>query len=361
MKKKTFLFLLVALALCALVLAWYLFRQKQGVPPVEMGQPLFENLDPNSVAGIRITDRDREFLITKTPDGWKVDTGFLYPADFDRVSRFLRTAAQLKVGRAFDGDFATRKRLNLLSPKDAEEENSQSVGALFVLEDAAGNSLASILVGKDRPSREEPSYPQGQYLMINDDPRIFLVDRYYQTERQEPNFWWDSLILRAPVESIARISAAAKDQESGQWYLLYDVARPDPASFFEAKGFPEGFSLDQAKINRMAGFPGALNLEAVRPADSDSEPEQGLFVVFEDFDGLAYTVFPQQTSLDKGCSVRIIVEYTAQDQDSEQAQWLVGKANDLNARLAGWIFTIGQWRCETLFTKPQDLAEQQEK
>jgi hypothetical protein len=357
MKKKTFLFLLVVLALCALVLAGYFFSRKHGAAPVAMGQTLFETLDPNLVEKVRILDRDSEFLLAKTPEGWMVDTGFLYPADFDKVSRFLRTAAQLKVGRAFDGDVATRKRLNLLSPKDAAEENRQSAGALFVLEDAAGSRLASILAGKDRPSREEPSYPQGQFLMVDDDPRIFLVDRYYQTERQEPNFWRDTLILRVPVESIARITAASKDQESGQWYLLYDVNRPDASSFFEAAGIPEELTLDQSKVNRLAGFLGALNLEDVRPADPDSEPDQGLFVAFEDFDGLAYTVFPQQTPLDKGCAVRITVELVDMDQESEQAQWLVGKANDLNARLAGWVFTVGQWRCETLFTQPQDLLE----
>ncbi|MDI6797024.1 MAG: DUF4340 domain-containing protein [Desulfatibacillaceae bacterium] len=364
MKKKTFLFLLVALALFALVLAGYLFRQKQGAAPVAMGQPLFENLDPNLVERIRILDRDNGFVLEKTAQGWMVDTGFLYPADFDKVSRFLRTASQLKVGRAFDGDPETRKRLNLLSPKDAAEDALQSAGALFMLEDSAGSRVASILAGKERPSREEPSYPQGQFLMINEDPRIFLVDRYYQTERQEPGFWWDTLILRVPVESIARITAAAKDQDSDQWYLLYDVARPDAASFFEAVGMAEELELDQSKVNRLAGFLGALNLEDVRPADPDSTPEQGLFVAFEDFDGLAYTVFPQQTSMDRGCAVWITVEFVGldsdgeQSQDEEQAQWLVGKANDLNARLAGWIFSIGQWRCETLFTKPQELAAQ---
>ena len=247
MKKKTFLLLLVALALCALVLAGYLFRQKQGAAPVAMGQPLFENMDPNLVERIRILDRDGGFVLAKTPQGWMVDTGFLYPADFDKVSRFLRTASQLKVGRAFDGDLETRRRLNLLSPKDAAEDAIQSVGALFMLEDAAGRRVASILAGKDRPSREEPSYPQGQFLMVNEDPRIFLVDRYYQTERQEPGFWWDSLILRVPVESIARITAAAKDQDTDQWRLLYDVARPDAATFLSLWAWPRSLSLTRAR------------------------------------------------------------------------------------------------------------------
>jgi len=184
MKKNTFIILAVILIIFAGAAALVLYTDKPRQAELPMGSLLFTGLDVNEAALIELSGPDGEFSVIKEKDGWMVDHGFLYPAEFPKISRFLNGIMDLKVGRSFPATKERMARLSLLPLENGIPK--KDMGADFTMKDKDGKVMARLITGAERPSKgqQQQQIPNGQYVMKNKEDVIYLIDRYFQAPQQ---------------------------------------------------------------------------------------------------------------------------------------------------------------------------------
>jgi len=348
MRNKTLIVMLAVLVLLSGATALILYFAGQKDAEVGMGSLLFEKLDVNRAALIKVASADNSFNVTRKASGWQVDKGFDYPADFDKVSRFLRGLTELKVGRAFDATPERIARLTLASPADSASKK-ENRGALFIVLDDKGGEIVRILVGRERSGRDQfEGMPQGQFVLTGDGNRIYLVDRFFEMEEQKPSDWMDKALVSVEAADVKSITCSSVGQGISP-SVLYVLARSEKGREITAVSFPAGKKTSRGNIERMSQFLSALT------CDDADRPDPGIaatgLIDFTTFEGVTYRVSLFGDTTGNGCQVRIQLIYGGTDKK------VADEAKKNNDRLSPWIFTVGKWRCDYLARNAEALVE----
>ncbi|MEW5736977.1 MAG: DUF4340 domain-containing protein [Thermodesulfobacteriota bacterium] len=392
MRKKTFIALLALCAAAALITAAYLYLARPKKPEVAMGALLYPNLDVNRVADIKVSSSTGDFSVKKTEAGWLSGRDFYYPADFDKVVRFLKGLSELKVGRVFSADMETLARLALREPDDKNASAGEKA-AQFVLRDKDGKTILAVLAGRQREGKESQQFagnqfkmPAGQYIRKQGSDTVYVVDRFFEMEEQKPADWMDKFLTRVDAGDVMRISLT--NVEGGREIPIYELVRPAKDKDFEAVGFPPDEKIAKADVNRMAQFLSALSFDDVQKADPNASKDGHVFR-FTLQNGVVYSVRFAAPSTPLGCQVALSVSYApetavsdalnkTQEAGAEQTARAEGQAatptvkspaekaaeiaasvEKSNQQLAPWVFTLGKWRCDSLVRAREDLVEKQ--
>ena len=371
MKIKTLVVLLIVLGVLAAAGALIIHLQSSSSPSGEMGTYLLEQLPANEVASITIETPEHTVSLMKKGDLWVVEELFGYPADFPKISGFVRTLKQVKVGRKFESSEKVLKRLSLKSPGGTGTPKDER-GAWIRMKDKEGKPLLGILLGKTR--MKERKMPDGQYVMLSKGPEIYLIDTILTSFETGPSAWLEKSPVKVDTNEIQSISCMGP----GGKLVRYRFERAGKDKDFELIDPSVNQKIKKSSLSRLSKALSSLQIEDVAnpsaPPESVRE-ETSPLLKYHLFNGLTYNVYPGKTcSGTTPCYLRIGVDYQepdpvkgekAQPSSSSKTASPVEKsqgkmavvAKEQNARVSPWIYVIPEWQHKAFFTSLDMLLE----
>ncbi len=274
MKGKQLALLFVVLA--GLGAGWYLLAERNHGSWSERGAggDKVIRFALNDVARIDLKSAAGEVNLEKKNDAWTVRERAGYPADFDEVSRFLRTLWELKTVQEVKAGPSQLSRLQL-----AEPGKGVGGGTLAQLSGADGKLIAGLLIGKkfERKLENGAGYPAGCYVKPADGARVSLVSETLDEAEPKPERWLAKDFIRVDgVKSIAN--------ETAHWTVSRDTATVTDWKLADAK--PDE-KVDAAKTSAFGSALTAPTFADVLGPDAKlEEPVSALTV--ETFDGCKY-------------------------------------------------------------------------
>jgi hypothetical protein len=376
MKPKTLVILLVILGVFAGAGALLIHSQGEHAPSGKMGAYLFEKLPVNDITSIVIETPTTAVSLKKTADSWIVEERSGYPADFSKLSDFVRTLREVKVGRKFDVSDKVLKRLAMKSP-DTADAREEEKGTRIRMTDSEGKALLDIILGKTRTRDPQKGPPDGQYVMLSDAPDIYLIDKILSSFESGAAEWLEKSPVQVDAGEIREIICLETDAATAN----YTVERPAKGKDFKWVSPPTDRNIKKSSLNRLSNALSSLKIEDVEPASDASKSVEGDDAVRLDytlFDGRVYRVHTQKTcSATVPCRIRLEVDYEppitqtpGADQGAQpeekasagaenEASTAAVEATEENKRLKPWIFTIPEWQHQALFTDPEQLLEKE--
>jgi hypothetical protein len=194
--KTKHLLQLVFLAVIWGALAWWSSARQHATPPTGLGQAVLPGLDLEKIGRIEISSGNASVALVRGNDCWGVDKLFGFPADLSKVTENLLALKNLKIGDVQRGmTFGTNRVVKAN------------------LQDASGHSLATLHLGgffqRATSERMPWSYPEGRYIAVGDDPKIYLVKETLNDFDTKPKSWVDDKLLAIPVADIQAIEMAS--------------------------------------------------------------------------------------------------------------------------------------------------------
>lgn len=345
-----------------------------------LGKRLLPDLAINEVARIELTGTDGTVSLARREGQWVVEQCHGYPADYGKVSQFVKQAANETIQQSVTVDEDNYDRLDLLAP---DAEHAERAGVDMRLFNAAGAELAMLRFGKqhlsDNSASQNPmlqgrSFPDGRYILrpVGENEKVVLVTNPFRSVSVDPTNWLDKQFLELRNVHTAWLE---RDGETA-WRIETDSESDEPA--LDAP-IPENAELKQHVLS------GTLRALAYARFDDVADP-----ALSPEETGMDNpTVFHAVNDDNVECTVRIgkkqggayYVQATVavrpeeppaderDDEDSEAEQEDGGltveeikdKAETLNERLDGWTFLVPEQTVNKLLRERNEFLKVTEK
>jgi hypothetical protein len=286
MNRKQFLFLIVVLLVvggAGLALFWkdYSAYRDSGA---KIGGRLLPDLKIAEVAEIRLQDAKNQATLARKEKQWVVEERGGYPADFDAISALMVKLIELKVTQSEQVAAKLYPRLNLGEPGKGE-----GAGTVIEFRDAAGKTLARIILGKTVLKKDpvnplpgaRDGVPAGRYVLPpGAKDRVVAVSDPLNAAEADPAKWLEKDFFKAE-----RIRTLAVGPEGGapQW----KVTRNEEWGEWR---FANGGKLDASAAVTAANKLGTMRFVDVVPDPGSDPVHPGTVAVAETFDNLTYRV-----------------------------------------------------------------------
>lgn len=292
MKRRTFLFLVAAAAVAA-VLAWSLQRTEnlnwqQGAVPE--GARILGDFPVNDVAAVIVSGPDGTVTLRRGESGWGVGERSGYPADFGRVSAILLDLSELRALQSLPVAEADRGALSLRIRGDGIPR--KETGTLVELKNATGKVLAALVLGKMHLTTPQGIRPEiggsatARYVMPpGPGGRAYLVSETFSDLPDAPSAWIDRSFVRPGLPR--RIEVRSKD---ARWVLTREAA----GAPWRMDTLRKGQSLDASKAMSVDPMFTGMALADVPVGPEDPRvrllADNPVTVTADTFDGLRYVL-----------------------------------------------------------------------
>ncbi len=283
----------------------------------------------NDVKTVTIRDADNEVVIENGEGGWVLPANHGYPADAGAVRALLLGLADTRI---VEPKTAKPELYQRLGVSDVSGEGS--IAVQVSLADAAGETLASVLVGKAAGAED-------RYVRRADEARSLRVTGVDKVAA-DPTAW-----LRSTIIDVERDDIAAIEIDNDGERIALDAGEGGEMALRE---IPAGKQVKyQFALNDFASTIAGLELEDVRPAEGlefDGElsgkaiMKEGLEVAFETAQAGDDTWF----------------RFTASTQPDAPEE-SKARAGDMNALWKGWAYRLADRDLDRLGKSKADLLE----
>lgn len=225
----------------------------------------------NDVAYVLIKDAAGEVNLERRDDAWTVRERGGYPADFERVSRLLRTLWELKPVQEVRAGASQLPRLELVAPGKGAK-----AGTLVEFLNGDHKAIAGVLLGKKylRKGAGGPGFPAGRYVKRVGGERVSLVSATLEEAEPKPERWLERDFVR--VEGVKSVAVPA-------WTFSRDSA----ASEWKLAGAPPEEKLDPALTVELGGLLASPVFSDVLGPEAKLE-DPVIAATIETFDGFRY-------------------------------------------------------------------------
>ena len=369
MKKKTFILLVVILCVLVGAGALVMHLKSPRAPSVSMGSPLLDELPVNDIVSIEIDGVASPVTLKKKEKAWIVEERFDYPADFSKMTDLVRTLKDVEVGRMFVATEADLKRLSLKSPD--EKGVSDGERAMRVrMRNKDGALLMALLVGDTR-TRGDSKLPDGQFVVLGDEPNVYLIDETLTAFMTGPSEWLAKQPVKVAAEGVRRIRCVAPDGKTDRFIF----ERPGKGKPFELITPKTPENIKEPSLNRLADALSSIKISDV--ADPSNIPEgvkSGVspVLIYTLFNGMTYRVYPGKSCSDATpCYVRFEVSYASPEagepketdkkaDEETKPEALKKSAREKNEQLKPWVFMIPEWQHKAFITHLKKLLDAKE-
>ena len=274
MRSKALLILILVTVVIAVV-AVLARREEGGV--ADAGKLLFPSLldkinDVTTVVGV---GRGETVTLERDGNRWVVAEKEGYPADQDKVRQLVIGTARLRriEAKTSNPDLYAKIGLDDLNAKDGN-------AVKYTFKNAAGDSLAEIIIGNSRLGRADPQ--QSEYFV-----REPALAQTWLVQGKLPNAvgaleWLESSILHVDRQRVRQVTVTHPDG------AVVTISKKKPSQTgFDVQNPPEGMELaSEYKLSDLGRSLATLDLEDVIPASKATVPDDGLKVEMTTFDGL---------------------------------------------------------------------------
>ncbi|MDI6774459.1 MAG: DUF4340 domain-containing protein [Verrucomicrobiota bacterium] len=381
---------LVVLVVVAVILVGlaYLSSTRNRKPPASLaviGKPAVHALQDtdtlNNVERLTFRSAGSTVAVARVSDAWVVPAKYGYPADYDKVSDFVRKVRDLKVGQCVGKERKQLEDLNLLSPAEATGTNAQT-GALVELADKDGKMLASMVVGKEhrRSTPDSPfgaGYPDGRFVAV--DGRAYLVADTLDGMPANDKDWLDADLVNVSASDLTEIEI--KDA-AGKTLTL---KRAEGGGDLKVGDLGEKEEMDAAKVGSLAGILSYLRFNDVadpKLTDEATGFDKAVTVTARAKDQKVYTMkIGAKPSIGNDRHIRLSVAMTpaTEPKDAEPVKPDAAKADekksddakaaddakkkedrekaekdarDLNAKLRNWTYIVAKHKVDAAGIDP---------
>ncbi len=205
------------------------FQQKETAPP-QTGQPVFPGLMSkiNEVSELVVNAQSKTMTIVRDGESWSVKEKHHYPANMGKIREALIGLGELNFLEAKTKNPELYEKLGL---EDVDAEGSISMRV--TLKDSAGTSLAEVIVGKQHPSKGNPSQDE-VYVRKPGNPQTWLTIGKLSIEKI-PSEWLDKDFLEVEPMRVRRVHITHPDNT----ILVLEKENPDDLDF-NVTNLPEG-------------------------------------------------------------------------------------------------------------------------
>jgi len=245
------------------------------------GDRLIAGFPVNELHTVRLQGAENSVTLSRVEDRWVVTERENYPADFEKLARFLRQIQDLKPVQSVAAGPSQHPRLGLTNPV-----GDGGTGILF--EGTAENSTTQLIIGnefiRDAASPMAAGMAAGRYVRLADQPdRIWLISETLNAAEPEPSAWIDRRFVA--IENPVSISVTPTGEDAIPWKLT----RNEDSTNFTLEGLTEEETLDTAQTNQLRSVLAAATIEDVLTGDAaDFEPARTATIMTAD--GFTYTL-----------------------------------------------------------------------
>lgn len=225
MKLRTLVVTVAALAVLAAIVA---FVQRPAAPKVadaRLGQPIVDRATVERAAKFNLSDGGKSVALARAADGtWRVASYFDFPADFQKLSRFIDDLAGAKLDR-----LVTRnpERIARLEFKDTK----------LSLADSVGQPLWSVTLGKNAETG-------GRFVRFGDENKAYLATLNAWLDTDSKN-WAEAQLVHLKPEDVAKIELTFPDANP------VTVTRAKKEDAWAAANAPAGQRLKPEQISSL--------------------------------------------------------------------------------------------------------------
>lgn len=308
-----------------------------GTDPVE--KPVFEGLEDkiNSAASLTVRSAKDTVTVERADGTWRVSEKAGFPADAERVRQVLFELSQLTL---MEPKTQMPERYARIQVEDIDTKDAKS--SLLAVKGESGASLAELIVGKAKHGLAGVT-GKGVYLRKPDQQQAWLA-RGELDLRTGVNAWLAKEIVDIDAKKIQRVTTTRPDGS----VTVFSKADPS-ATEFEVGGLPDGKTVKKDEIKDVGAVLSGLNLTDVQPAEQKKLPDDKLIQAeVVTFDGLVVNIDMEET--EDGIWARF--EASAGGDSAEVAK----QAEDLNARVKGWVYQIPDFKVRPILKKVDELV-----
>lgn len=348
MQRYRSLVVLAVLFAAAAVAAVLVQREDAGI--AKSGEKLLPGLleQLGEVSRIEATHKGETVTLTLADGAWSVTERHGYPAETSEVRGLLVGAAELV---RVEPKTAQPERYAKLELEDPAGEEAESFG--YVMKDAAGKTVADLVVGKRRFVAMAASDADEYFVRALDDPRAWLVSGNIPRNRRALDW------LRREVTDIdqTRVRRAAVTHPDG---TVVRVAKPSPEETdFALEGVPEGHEVEEPfSVHAIGAGITTFTLNDVARLDEVHFGGDGIVVVAETFDGVRFTARTGALGdrtfirMEAGFDPGLVFPGTTVDEAAARAE-----AEELNGRWRGWAYEMSEYALGNLRKRVEDMVE----
>lgn len=355
MNSRTLIGLLVALAVLTALAIAVTFSQR---PPAGAGELLLPDLKAqlNDVSKVAVITAGKKIAATleRRQDQWVVVERGAYPADLGRIRTNLIALADARI---IEEKTSNPELYNKLGVDDIDKETASGVQ----LDITAGDKTTSVIIGQTGVGGGDRAYAR-----IAGTATSWMVSGQFNPARAAAD-WLDREIL--DIDS-ARVHAVTIRHPEGAPVRVEKPARE--AMNFDVKDVPAGRELSFATVGNSIGAAlSDLTLDNVTAAEGfeagDAKP---VVARFETFDGLVVEVTSWRTGegprfrfaaqADQALAERFAAAPAAENNSAEKPasfDEVKAEADQLNVRLAPWIYTLADFKAEQFTRKLDELLQ----
>ncbi|RKY20652.1 MAG: hypothetical protein DRQ55_07045 [Planctomycetota bacterium] len=287
----------------------------------------------DEVVSIELLVTGESLRLTKSADGWGLETWGGYPADSTQVASTLLGLAGLKDARPMTSQPAKHAALQL---EDPTHPGATSLG--LRVSDAAGTPLADVVLGRSKGQ-------DGLFVRRTHEHQAWQVRGRLAPPRALSG-WVQTELLRLPADGMARVEAEPVDDEP--WSLV----RSDDGAWSLEQLPPGREPASSAPGSAVAGALAWLDLESVADAEQAAAERRWSTLRFVAQDGLVAEV--QAAPRDDGQGAWVRLSFSARRPGLDA---LSARVDELNARHGPWTYAVTSWSADALSKRLADFLE----
>jgi hypothetical protein len=226
---------------------------KSSTAAIVIGKEPLDGLPFSKIHSIVITANKSEMkdtlILNRAKDGWVVVSSQGYPADAERIEKFVREFKDMKVLRELSAPSDQLGRIELIDPGAASENSATRV----TLQDKEGKALHTLHLGKElsAPGSDNQNSPMGggggfpdrRFVMIDSDrSKITVVDQTFSNASTTPSDWLNKDFIQVEKPNSIEVIYPGEGSTNS-----WKITKSSDVSEWELEGkTPEGKILDTA-------------------------------------------------------------------------------------------------------------------
>jgi hypothetical protein len=354
--------LLVLILLTAVIAVAAMMTRQEKSDVAGAGEPLFAHLldNINDITTVVGVGHGETFTLVREGNRWLVSEKNNYPADQNNARELVLGTARLKriEAKTSNPDLYAKIGLDDINNKDGN-------AVRYSFQNAAGNTLAEILIGNSRLGRSDPQL--NEYFV-----REPAMAQSWLVEGKLPDAigaveWLDSSVLNVHRERVREVTLRHPDGE------VVTISKKKPSQrTFDLHGAPDGVETEsELMVSDLGRALATLDMEDVIPASETSVPDDGLTVEMTTFDGLRVilnsvkdeerTLARIQASFDESLVAPEFLPEGAQAQGESTnlltAQKVREEVNRLNDKWRGWTYVLPEYRAKYMSVRNEDFVK----